>query len=201
MNDHPDDPGFAIDPATLELFSRVRDGDSAAFGDLYRRYHDELLFAVRAHLGPALRARLESEDILQSVAVDAFRALSRIDVDSPDGLRRYLHVMVVNKIRGRADHFGAIKRAGDVPLTPSRAEGLHGEGEPRYHDAPRFERLERALGALPDDMREVIVLRKIDGLPSQQVATELGRSDAAVRKLYSRAMARLTLLLADGDVP
>jgi RNA polymerase sigma-70 factor (ECF subfamily) len=179
--------------------ARVRDGDNAAFGELYQRYHDELLFAVRAHLGPRLRSKLESEDILQSVAIEAFRSLPRMDAERTISLRHYLHAMVVNKIRGRADHFDALKRAGDVPLTPSRASNIAQEEEPRYHDGERFERLETAMQALPNDYRRVITLRKVDGLSSKDVAELLGKSDASVRKLYSRALAHLTLLLGDGS--
>lgn len=202
-------PGSDHDALTVDLVARVRGGDSAAFGELYQRYHDELLFAVRVHLGPELRAKLESEDILQSVVVDAFRALPRVRAETSEGLRHYLHTMVVNKIRGRAQHFDADRRAGDVPLTPSRAAEVPDPaqtrvdpdvGEPRYNDSARYERLERALAALPEDMRRVILLRKIDGLASKEVALMLGKSDEAARKLYSRAMARLTILLGD-DAP
>lgn len=186
-----------MDPLTSELLARVRDGDAGAFGELYHRYHDELLFAVRLHLGPRLRSKLESEDILQSVAIEAMRALPRLNEDRSGGLRHYLHTMVVNKIRGRADHFDAQKRAGDVPLTPSAAANLAGE-EPCYHQSDRFERLERAMNALPDDFRQILTLRKVDGLTSKEAARVLDRSDAAVRKLYSRALARLAML-AGGD--
>jgi DNA-directed RNA polymerase specialized sigma24 family protein len=93
----------------------VREGDSGAFGEIYRRYHDELLFAVRAHLGPKLRTALESEDILQSVVIDAFRALPRFEPRGPGSLKHYLHAMIVNKIRSRAEYHGAARRSGTVP--------------------------------------------------------------------------------------
>lgn len=186
------------DDSTLELVDRMKAGDEDAFGELYRRYHDELLFAVRAHLGPGLRAALQSEDVLQSVAVDAFRALRDFEPRGPGSLRAYLHAMVVNKIRARADWFGAVKRAGTVPLTPSRAAGIpEADAAPSYYEAERFERLEKALAVLPDEMRQVIVLRKIDGLSSREVAARMDRSDDAVRKLYSRAMARLATTLGE----
>lgn len=52
-------------------------------------------------------------------------------------------------------------------------------------------RLEAAMARLPEDLREVIVLRKCEGYTSKEVAARIGKSDDAVRKLYSRAMARL----------
>jgi len=184
------------------LLERVRSGDASAIGELYELYHDELLFAVRAHLGPFLRSKLESEDILQSVAVEAFRALPAVRADDHSSLKSYLHTMVVNKIRGRADYYGAASRAGDVALAslaPDAAEDALANG-PSYRDPERFVRLEEALGRLPDADRRLVVLRKVDGLSSKETARQLGMSDAAVRKAYSRALARLAELVApDGE--
>ena len=56
------------DARTLELVLRVQRGESGAWAELYGAYHDELLLLTRARLGPKLRAALESEDVLQSVA-------------------------------------------------------------------------------------------------------------------------------------
>jgi len=192
-------PAFSsvLDEAgTVELLGRIRSGDEAGWHELYRRYHDELLFAVRAHLGRGLRSALESEDVLQSVALEALRAVPNFEHRGPGSLRHYLHKMIVNKIRDRADYFGAQKRAGTVPLTPQQEAGLtHAASEPQYFDGDRFERLERALRALPDDMQRIVVLRRVDGLSSKEAADALGKSDVAARKLYSRAIARLTELL------
>lgn len=189
-------PGSVPESATLELVGRIRAGDTAAFDDLYRRYHDELLFAVRAHLGAGLRSALESEDVLQSVVVDAFKALPNFEPRGPGSLRHYLHAMIVNKIRTRAKYFGADKRAGTLPLSESCADGLaDGELQPTYHDGERFEALEKAIRQLPEDMRRIVVLRKIDGLPSKEAAEVLGLNDTAARKLFSRSLARLTGLM------
>ncbi len=182
--------------STLELVERIRGEDPSAFDDLYRLYHDELLFTIRVNLGERLRAALETEDVLQSVALEAFRALPRFEYRGSGSLRAFLKRMVLNKIRDRADTFSAQKRSGAVPLTDTLAEGLGTAPEPRYHDAERFERLERGLGALPADMHEMLLLRKVDGLSSKEAAQRTGRTDAAARQLYSRALARLSQILA-----
>jgi RNA polymerase sigma-70 factor (ECF subfamily) len=184
---------------TLELARRIQGGDRSAWDELYRRTHDELLFLVRARLGARLRAALESEDILQSAAIEAFQALPRFEARGPGSLRRFLHTLVLNKIRDRADTFGAQKRAGAVPLSESVLAVVEDPSSAavRYHDGA-YDRLEVALQSLPADLREVLVLRRIEGLASQEVAERLGRSDAAVRKAYSRALARLSTLL-DGE--
>jgi len=58
-----------------------------------------------------------------------------------------------------------------------------------------IERVEAAFDKLSDDYRQVILLSRIVGLSHREVAREMGRNEAAVRKLLSRALARLLLLL------
>ncbi len=187
----------------MDLVQRIRQGDRGAWDELYERYHDQLLLAVRLRLGPGLRRFLTSEDIFQSVALEAFDALGQFEYRGEGSLERYLRTLVVNKLRDRADTFGAEKRAGAVPLDEDLAATLATPGTdgggPSYHDAERYERLERALQALPAEQRELIVLRKLENLSSQEVAARLGLSDDAVRKAFSRAMARLTTLLTAPD--
>lgn len=193
-----EDPAFPevpIEEATLELVRRLKSGEEEAWVELYRRYHDDLLFAVRVHLGPGLRGALESEDILQSVVLDAFRALPSYEHRHSGGLRAYLHSRVVNKIRDRARRMGTLKRDGAVPLSHEIEAELASTEGPTYFAGERLEQLERCLAALPPEMARVIVLRKVDGLSSQDVAARIGKSDAATRKLYSRALARLSLLM------
>ncbi len=194
MTTFPQGPDESV---SLDLVTRIRGGDQAAFDELYRRYHDQLLFVVRVRLGPGLRRWLQSEDIFQSVARDALTALGRFEYRGPGSLDRYLETMVLNKIRDRSDTFGSQKRAGAVPLTEAHlAELTDGDDKlPGYLDDERFGRLERCLQVLPEEMREILLLRKVDGLSSREVAEQTGRSDAAVRKAYSRALARLTALM------
>lgn len=58
--------------------------------------------------------------------------------------------------------------------------------------------LEKALGELPEDYREVILLARVMGLDHASVAAQMGRSETATRSLLHRALARLALLTAEG---
>jgi RNA polymerase sigma-70 factor (ECF subfamily) len=185
---------FPVGPSeskTLELLSRVRGGEDGAWNELFRRHHDQLLFAVRMRLGPDLRKHLQSVDIFQSVALESLRALEGFEYRGPGSLNRFLNTLVTNKIRDRADTFRAHKRAGTVPLP----DDISSAPESAYQDPELYERLERSLASLPEDFREVLLLRKVEGLSSKEVAERLDKSDEAVRKSYSRALARLTLAM------
>ncbi|MBL8857364.1 MAG: sigma-70 family RNA polymerase sigma factor [Planctomycetes bacterium] len=182
---------------SVELVHRIQGGDSTAFEDLYRRYHDPLLFAIRARLGTHLRTALESEDVLQSVFKDALSDIQRFEARGGDSLAHWLHVCVLNKIRAKAEFHGAAKRSGAEPLTATVADGLAAPSlEPQYFDAERWGSLEPALARLADDAREVVILRSVEGLSNEDAARALGRTPAATSKLYTRALARLGVLLA-----
>ena len=136
----------------------------------------------------------------QSVALDALHALQNFEHRGEGSLRRYLHRMVLNKIRDRSDTVRARKRSGAVPLDEDLAGQLTDPAsELRYYDPERFERLERGLRALPEELRQVLVLRKIDGYSSKETAERMGKTDAATRKLYSRALARLSRLVKEAE--
>ena len=182
---------------SIDLVRRIQAGDASAWDALYLRYRDRLLLSIRCRLGAHLRARLESEDILNSVFRDAVSDLHRFEPRSPQSLNRYLHACVLNKIRSKADYYAAEKRTGEVPLTDSMVARIAapGDGRLEYADRERFVRLERALARLPDDTREVVMLRLVENLSNQEVSHLLSRTPEAASKLYNRGLARLVMLM------
>lgn len=178
---------------SIELLARIQRGDRAAWNDLYVRYRDRLLFTIRCRLGPALRAHLQSEDVLHSVVRAALTDLERFRPQDEGALGRYLHVCVLNKLKKRSAFFSARRRAGDVPLSPELLSRLPAAGPERYLDHERFEALERALQTLPEPMREVVLLRTMHGLSNDEVAAEIGKTPAAATKIYQRAIARIAV--------
>lgn len=186
---------------TREMVRRMQAGEADAWRDLYGRYRDELLLLIRVNMGTRLRAALQSEDVLQSVVFEAFRAMPRFEDRGEGSLRAYLKVLLLQKVRGHGRALAAKKRAGDAPLTETMANALpasalSGAALPDYQDA-RYGKIERALGGLPPDMREVIVLRRLDGVSNEEAAARLQRSADATRKLYARAMARLSRMVQE----
>lgn len=185
----PDAPSSA---QSLELLARLRAGESEAFAVLYRRHRDELLLAVRAGMGPKLRAAMQSEDVLQSVAREAFEVLCRNTEPPASGFTGLLRRLVRHRLIDRAR---ALRRRGEcTTLSDAVVEEAAAAAPLRYSD-PRFDQLEHALRSLPADMRQIVQLRRFEGLSSQEAALRLGKSDDAVRKLFSRAIARLTMLV------
>lgn len=71
--------------------------------------------------------------------------------------------------------------APDPAPSPSRAAA----------EREQAEALRRAVARLPDDYRRAVTLRYVDGLSFEAVGRELGRSEEAARKLWTRAMDQL----------
>lgn len=151
--------------------------------------------------GPALRARVEIEDLLQEVYLRALAAQDRIPgpSDGEQELLRYLRVLarhtVIDVARAaraqkrdrreqRLDR-SAWSRTRLGQLDPSD----HGPG-PRTHleVAETSERLARAFDALTPEHRRVLGLRKFEGLSASEAANRMGRSEKAVHSLYRRAL-------------
>jgi len=194
-----DQPQASSPEDSLDLVRRIQAGEHAAWDRLYLRYRDRLLLSIRCRLGRTLRARLESEDILHSVFRDALSDVHRFRPGDAGSFNRYLHACVLNKIRSKADYHNAEKRRGEVPLSDFLVASLPNPADatPRYADSERFERLERALARLPEETREVIVLRLVEELPNQQVAEVMGKTPEAASKLYNRGLARMAVLLSE----
>lgn len=195
MDDRP--PLIPEADVSTELVRRAKQGDHDAWDSLYLRYRDRLLLYTRCRLGPALRTRLQSEDILQSVFKDVVGDIDRFQPDGKESLNRYLHVCVLNKIRKKFDYFNAQKRAGDVPLTESVLEkSPDSTDQLDYWDSALYEKLELAIARLPEAMREVLFLRAFENQSNQEAAKVMDKTTEATSKLYNRALSRLGLMLS-----
>lgn len=164
---------------------------------------------VRRRLGPKIRSKETSLDLVQSVCREALNDLSRFEDRGEGSFRRWLFTRAENKIRDRGRFWGRERRAveRERPLEAGPGDG-QAEVEPlASYDTPDqraaaredLERLEAAFAELPDDYREVVVLSKLEGLTSREVAERIGRSPSATRTLLCRALARLGTALEEGE--
>ena len=56
-----------------------------------------------------------------------------------------------------------------------------------------------ALDSLPEEARQAVRLRYVEGLPSKEIAEQLGKSDGAVRVLLTRSLQKLQEILSHND--
>ncbi len=188
------------EPSSL-LFDRARGGSPDAVGALFERYGDRLHALIRLRLGPQLRRRLESRDILQATMLKAFRGIDRFDGSGSRSLMAWLGTIAQAEICDQADFHGRQKRA------TARETSLDGKVEPVVQrvrtEASRLqlqadsEQLERAIDALSEPYREVILLRSFEELSFREIGERLDKTADASRMLFARAMAALTLKMRE----
>lgn len=184
---------------TRELLARWHAGDQTALAALLERHLGWVHARVRQRLGPALRAKAESMDLVQDACVDVLRNGPKFLLDDAQQFRALLARIVENTIRDQAERFGAQKRAlacermlpGDsvLDLDPPRAEVTRpSEAASRAEGAAL---LELSLKLLDAPEREVILLRQREELEFAVIGERLGISGDAARFRFHRALARL----------
>lgn len=159
----------------------------------FERYRERLLSVIYLRMGPELRARMDPEDVLQEVAIEAIHSWDSLE--DPEHAGAWLVTLARRKVaRILRDQIGVAARdprrerhiPTDVPLADARS------GPVTVADRKdRLALLERALECLSDDHREVIVMSRIEGLPAKDIAERMGRSENAVHLLLGRALKRL----------
>ena len=190
-----------------DRLNRLKEGDPGAREELLRDLLPQLRAYVRLRAGARIRSRESVSDLVQSVCREVLVALPDLPTASEPDFRRWLFTTALRKIMHRHEHLKAQKRDVD------REQALHaGTGEdaehrlavayrglatPSRHAMLREEvdQLEQAFDRLPDDYREVLLQVALLGQPHREHAKRIGREEAAVRKLLSRARARLAIEL------
>lgn len=176
-------------PTEAELIQRASQRDPDAFGELYALYLDRIFKYVFYKVGNTT----EAEDLTEHVFLKAWEA---IDKYNPRGypfsawLYRIAHNTVIDYYRGERK---------SVPLDDQVTLADKGLGpEEMVERKQEVERLRRALAQLPDEQRQVIILRFIQGRSHAEVAAIMGKGEGACRVLQCRALKALQRILEEG---
>jgi RNA polymerase sigma factor (sigma-70 family) len=183
--------------SSIELLRLARSGDQHALDSLLRRYLPALRRWAHGRLPRWARDIAETEDLVQESVAETLKHLARIDVERDGALHAYLRVAVMNRIRNElrraARHPRQVELDPETPLTSlSPLEIAIG--------SETLARYESALGRLSSTEREAISGRLELGLSFDELAHALDKpSPDAARLTVTRAVVRLTKLMADAD--
>jgi RNA polymerase sigma-70 factor (ECF subfamily) len=175
------------------LVTAAAGGSREAFDELVLQYQVKVLNLVRAMTA----ADGDSEDLAQEVFVRAWRSIGSFRSDST--FRTWIFGIAINVVRTHRGKRSRLRRlfwspAGekDVNVDPleraSADDGIEGPLAMR-------EVIDRALATLPEDMREAVVLRDVQGLDYREIAEALGLPLGTVESRIFRARQRLRPLL------
>ncbi len=186
---------------TVELLRRWHGGDPAALNALVERDLDWIRERVRRRLGAELRAREETDDVVQDALLELLRYGPRFCLKSRSHFRSLLARIVENVLRGQSDRFRAYKRSArrERPLDEALSlDGPAAQGTTPSESAERAEwqaLVRLGLELLGAEDSEVLLLRQWDGLAFPEVAVRLGISQDAARMRFARALARLSRVI------
>lgn len=170
---------------------------------LVARFLPALRAFVRLRMGPELRAKEESCDIVQSVAREVLDHAERFQHGGESGFRDWLFTTAHRKVVNHLVHWRAQKRSsGRDAVLPEELAGL--VPTPSRHASAREElaAVEGAFDSLSEEQREVVTCSRLLGLSHAEIAQRLDKTEVAVRKILSRGLARLAAVLAgEADTP
>jgi len=200
--DGPEEPVTAGEAAASDrsLLLRFRRGSEDAATQIYLRYAHRLRGLAAARTGADLAARVDADDIVQSVFGSFFRGASRGYYDVPAGeeLWKLFLVIALNKIRAKALHHRAGKR--DVRRTAG-GDALDAAAGPASVEAPAaFLQvvIDDALSRLPPAHAEMMTLR-VAGYEVAEIAGKTGRSKRTVERVLQKCRGALTELFHESD--
>jgi RNA polymerase sigma-70 factor, ECF subfamily len=176
-----------------DAIQQVLAGNTAMFELLMRRYNEGVYRAARS----IVRDEHEAEDVMQQAYVNAFTHLRQFNGSAR--FSTWLIRIVINEALARVRRQGRYEAFDDehssVEPFMSHRPSENPEREAFTHELRGL--LERAIDTLPNGMREVFVLREVEGLSTADVAECLGVSEDVVKTRLSRGRAALRRLLLE----
>ncbi len=196
-----------------QLIRRARQGDLACRDELFGLCRDYLRFIARAEVESWLRVKVDASDVVQQTMLEAHRDFERFDGHSEREWLGWLRRILSHNVADFVRHYrGTTKRQQrrEVPIRRAGSEiiGQGGVYEPPGREETPSRQLARlddelcvaaAIAQMPEDYREVIMLRNFQRLPFAEVAERMDRSRPAVQMLWMRAIKRMQEAIDDPD--
>ena len=176
-----------------DVIRRVLEGNTAVFELLMRRYNERVYRAARS----IVRDEQEAEDVMQQTYVNAFTHLRQFN-----GMAKFstwLTRIAINESLARVRRQGKYEAFDDdlSNVEPFMSRNPSENPERQALTGELRGLLEWAIDKLPDGMREVYVLREVEGLSTSEAAQCLGVSEDVVKTRLSRSRAVLRRALLD----
>lgn len=191
-----------------EILTGLGQGDPGAIGALLEQHLAPLRAFIRLHAGKEIRAKEEHSDIVQSVCRELLQNAHRFEFRGEAAFRGWLYTAALRKVVQRARYYRRAARDIGREQPPAAATGAPDLLEvyrtvcsPSRAAIAREElaRVEAVIDALPEHYREVLLLSRIAGLSQREIGERIGKSEIAVQRILSRALAKLATLLCERD--
>jgi RNA polymerase sigma-70 factor (ECF subfamily) len=180
-----------------ELLARLQAGDETAFLSLVTRHNGSLLRVARTFVA----SEAVAEEVVQDTWIGVVRGVDRFEGRS--SFKTWLFRILVNRARttGVREHRHVPFDPTEPAVSPDRFDrsGAWAEPVPQWESdaddrlvaASWGPRLREAIDTLPDRQRDVVVLRDVEGLTSEDVCSVLDITEGNQRVLLHRGRSRL----------
>ena len=191
------------------LIERARQGDAECRDRLFALCRSYLGFVARSQVETWLRRKVDASDLIQETMLEACRDFERFEGCTEQEWLAWLRKILAHNAADFVRHYrGTAKRAArrEVPFRDPADSHAPGAPEPAAQQpTPSQEfllldtelRVTAALGELPPDHQEVIVLRNLQRLSFNEVAERMDRSRPAVQMLWMRGIRKLQEMMSD----
>ena len=180
-----------LDAVSPELIRRAQDGETLVVSEIYDRYHQDVFRYMYYRVGDQQTA----EDLTSEVFLRMIEKISSYEIRRTS-FQAWLFQIARNL---SIDHYRKTKSVNRTTLE----ENIPGTGEEPLDMVDReltSEYLSRALRELPENQRDVIVMRFVVGMPIREVAQTLHKTEDSIKGLQRRALLDLREILTEWEV-
>ena len=184
--------------ADIEMVKAVRAGDATAYRGLVEKYQSRVYNMVYG----MVRNREDARDITQDAFVKAYRRLDSFRLEA--SFYTWLYRIAMNQA---IDFIRRAKRRGTSEFDETKGvRSEDGDLSDTHHEESPSRALERkqlyqkimdSLEKLPDDQKQVVLLRELEGLSYKEISDVMGIPEGTVMSRLFYARKRLQSLLAD----
>ncbi len=195
---------------TTELLTRARQGDARALGDLLEAYRPGLTTLAARQVDGRIAVRADASDVVQQTFLEAYRCFPQFQGETEGEWVAWLRRILENRVAGTMrDHAGLQKRdvrkerslddsGGSNAALKQELDAGHSSPSQKAMRVEDEGRLARALEMLPEDQREAVRLRHLEGRPLADIAARMNRSPGATASLIKRGLQALRRHLHEG---
>lgn len=170
-----------------------------------------LLLLTRQSMGRQLRTKCDSSDLVQQTLLQAHQNIGQFRGKSEGEFKAWLRRILANSLKNKLAELGSQKRdvarerslEASLEDTSARLEEWLVSAQASPSDLAirreQWQQLQEILAHLPEDQREALELRHLQGCSVAEICRQMGRTEAAVAGLIRRGMKKLREHLGAGS--
>jgi RNA polymerase sigma-70 factor (ECF subfamily) len=193
-----------------QLLRLARAGDRGALGELLEWYRNYLTLLARLQIGRRLRSKIDAADLVQDTFLEAHCHFGQFAGNTEAELVGWLRAILAGNLahllrRYLGTQGRDVRLERQLALDLDESSRVMGQAVPAPQSSPSQQAARReqavlladALQRIPEDYREAIVLRQLEGLTFPEVARRMDRSVDSVKKLWIRGLGELRRALGE----